>query len=469
MSLPRYPEYKESGVDWLGEIPRTWKLTSLKHGYAVTLGKMLQPDRRTDVDKLLPYLRAANIQPSGVDIGDVRKMWMSPLDVKNLCLESGDLLISEGGDVGRSAIWNYDEEMYIQNSVNRVRALDNNCTKFLFYWITALKAKGFIDVLCNKSTIAHFTAEKVATVPTPFPSTIEQSLIARFLDHETAKIDVLIHEQKRLIELLKEKRQAVISHAVTKGLNPNVPMKDSGVEWLGEVPAHWTVMRLKYSKASTPDSLRAGPFGSSIKGDDFLESSNYRVYNQASIISGDFSKSAFVSSEKFEELSAFRVNEEDVLITTRGTIGRIAIAPSNLDQGVIHPCLIRLRLSERGILGEFLKITFEHTSIAIEQLRVLSNATTIDVIYSYNLEKIWLPVPPIDEQGTILEYTSKRLNQLDNLSNELARNLTLLKERRSALISAAVTGKIDVRNWQLPGDEGAFDKEVRQTGLEATV
>src|SRR5690606_37188673 len=121
------------------------------------------------------------------------------------------------------------------------RSIVGNDTRFLYFWMTDIKSKGYIDVLCNKSTIAHFTAEKVATVPLLLTSKIEQTQIARFLDHETARIDALIEEQQRLIELLKEKRQAVISHAVTKGLDPTVPMKDSGVEWLGEVPAHWEV------------------------------------------------------------------------------------------------------------------------------------------------------------------------------------------------------------------------------------
>jgi len=126
--------------------------------------------------------------------------------------------------------------------VNRVRSGKGNLTSFLRYWMTTMKDKGFIDVLCNNSTIAHFTAEKVGAVTVPLPPVNEQQAIASFLDHESAKIDALIAEQQRLIELLQEKRQAVISHAVTKGLNPDAPMNDSGVEWLGEVPKHWEVL-----------------------------------------------------------------------------------------------------------------------------------------------------------------------------------------------------------------------------------
>ena len=245
MSFPRYPRYKDSGVEWLGEVPEHWTVTALKRGYDVTLGKMLQPERRSQDDELLPYLRAANIQWDGVDSADVKQMWFSPRESAELVLRAGDLLVSEGGDVGRSCVCTSDEEVYrFQNSVNRVRSKGSNSTRFLYYWMATIKAKGFVDVLCNKSTIAHFTAEKVAGVPVPLPPHGEQAGIVEFLNHETTSIDVLIAEQQRLIELLKEKRQAVISRAVTRGLNPDAPMKPSGVEWLGDVPAHWEVTRL---------------------------------------------------------------------------------------------------------------------------------------------------------------------------------------------------------------------------------
>jgi len=224
MSFPRYPKYKDSGVEWLGEVPEGWPVTALKRGFEVTLGKMLQTESSSSDDALLPYLRAANIQWAGVDITDIKVMWFSERDRRQLRLMPGDLLISEGGDVGRSCIWSSElEECYFQNSVNRVRALDQNSNRYLYYWIATIKSKGYVDIICNKSTIAHFTAEKVAAVPVPFPTSGEQQTIAAFLDRETAKIDALVAEQENLIALLKEKRQAVISHAVTKGTSEQLP------------------------------------------------------------------------------------------------------------------------------------------------------------------------------------------------------------------------------------------------------
>jgi type I restriction enzyme, S subunit len=179
MSFPRYAEYKDSGVDWLGEVPGHWIVASLKRGFTVKLGKMLQPNNQAPDDELKPYLRAANIQLSGVDTSDVKCMWFSQSELQQLGLQEGDLLISEGGDVGRSAVWRSElDECYFQNSVNRVQGRRDNLTTYLQYWMSTIKNQGYVDVLCNKSTIAHFTAEKVATVPVPFPPGREQSAIA---------------------------------------------------------------------------------------------------------------------------------------------------------------------------------------------------------------------------------------------------------------------------------------------------
>ena len=142
-------------------------------------------------------------------------MWFSTSEKEALLLKKGDLLVSEGGDVGRSAIWNFEGDFYFQNSINRIRTVEGNSVHFLYYWMLAIKNKGYIDVICNKSTIAHFTAEKVSAVPIPLPPIAEQTQIACFLDRETSRIDTLIAEQKRLIELLQERRSALISAAVT--------------------------------------------------------------------------------------------------------------------------------------------------------------------------------------------------------------------------------------------------------------
>ena len=209
-------ELKDSGVEWLGEIPKHWSVKKLKYGYSVVLGKMLQPEISSIDDELLPYLRATNIQWKNVNVEDVKKMWLSKNDKKNLRLIDGDLLVSEGGDVGRSCLWRSEiEECYFQNSVNRIRSKKYDLNAYLYYWIFIIKESGYIDVLCNKSTIAHFTAEKLENVIAPFPPVEEQTLIVDYLDKETTKIDTLIFESEKAIKLLNERRSALISAVVT--------------------------------------------------------------------------------------------------------------------------------------------------------------------------------------------------------------------------------------------------------------
>lgn len=432
MSLPRYPKYKYSGVEWLGEVPKHWDVAPLKRGYEVVLGKMLQNDASSPDDKLMPYLRAANIKWEGVDISDIKQMWLSPRESKQLTLIADDLLISEGGDVGRSAIWQNElEACYFQNSVNRVRSRNGNSTRFLYYWISAIKDIGFIDIICNKSTIAHFTAEKVAAVPVPFPTSEEQQTIATFLDRETGKIDVLIAEQQRLVELLKEKRQAVISHAVTKGLNPDAPMKRSGVKWLGDVPAHWEIFRSRRMFA-----VRSEP---AFESDRMLTASQkYGVLFQSDFV--EFEGRRVVEVIMGVE-SLKHVEPDDFIISMRSF------------QGGIEWCKLRGSTSFHYVMLKPVKGVhppfFAHLFKSVSYIQALRATTDLirdgqELRFSHFVQ-VDLPLVPIEEQVKIATFLDRETAKIDTLTAEANRAIALLQERRSALISAAVTGKIDVR------------------------
>jgi len=207
---------RDSGVEWLGEVPEHWSSTQIKYGYDITLGKMLQKEAKGSEDKLKPYLKAMNIQPRGLALDKVGKMWFSPNDMKSLRLKRGDVLISEGGDVGRANVWGGElPECYIQNAINRARPLKRRSSRFLLYWVSMLKDSGYIETLCNKATIAHYTAEKLESSPLLLPFDEEANEIADFIDQESAKIDALIIKAGSVIELIQERRSALISAAVT--------------------------------------------------------------------------------------------------------------------------------------------------------------------------------------------------------------------------------------------------------------
>ncbi|MFA6903195.1 MAG: restriction endonuclease subunit S [Gallionellaceae bacterium] len=439
MSLPRYPAYKDSGVEWLGEVPGHWTFASLKRGYGVVLGKMLQNDASSPDDELVPYLRAANIKWNGVDISDVKQMWVSPREINQLALSAGDLLISEGGDVGRSAIWQNElEACYFQNSVNRARSKNGNSTRYLYYWISAIKDIGFIDIICNKSTIAHFTAEKVAAVPMPFPPPKEQQTIAAFLDRETGKIDALIAEQRRLAELLAEKRQAVISHAVTKGLNPSARMKDSGIEWLGEVPEHWEIKPIKAIATCN---------------DEVLEESTPKDYEIEYIeISGVDASRGIASTDLVlfgdaPSRARRRLKDGDVLVSTVRTYLR-AIAPvSNPPENMIASTGFAV-IRPRHVTSHFLGYLFQ-AEFLISEVIAHSVGVSYPAINASELMRLNVPIPLPVEQTTISAFLDTETAKFDTLTAEANRAIALLQERRSALISAAVTGKIDIRKLSL--------------------
>lgn len=438
MSLPRYERYKDSGVEWLGEVPEHWVVASLKRGFDVCLGKMLRPESTSSDDELHPYLRAANIQWSGVDISDVKMMWFSPHERRQLTLLKNDLLVSEGGDVGRSAIWQEEiDNCYFQNSINRVRPLPHNKTQFLYYWLNTIKAKGYIDVLCNKSTIAHFTAEKVQAVPMLYPSTLEQNSIIVFLDYETAKIDALIAEQQKLIEHLKEKRQAVISHAVTKGLNPDVKMKDSGIEWLGEVPEHWEITRIGNLFWEVNEN-----------GNQDLPVLSVSIHHGVSDKELDDNELDRKVTRIEDRTSYKRVQPGDLAYNMmrawQGGFGTVMV------DGMVSPAYVVAR--PRKEISTFFIELLLRTPQAIEQMRRHSRGITDFRLRLYwsEFKDIKMAMPPKDEAESICNYISIMDKSFSELMKANQDSIMLLQERRTALISAAVTGKIDVRGLVEP-------------------
>lgn len=443
MSFPRYPKYKDSGVAWLGEVPEHWEVTALKRGFDVTLGKMLQPESKAPEDQLLPYLRAANIQWEGVDTTNIKNMWFSERDRKQLRLEAGDLLVSEGGDVGRSCLWNDElDECYFQNSVNRVRARDGHSNGYLRYWMSTIKDKGYIDVLCNKSTIAHFTAEKVASVPIPLPDPTEQTAIAAFLDRETAKIDALVQEQRRLMELLKEKRQAVISHAVTKGLNPEAPMKPSGIEWLGDVPEHWDTLSI--ARIST--KITNGYVGPTR---DILVEDGVPYIQATHIKRGkvNFNGGYFVTQHWSDSHSKSILSAGDVLIVQTGAgTGDIGLV-SSTENGFNCHALIIVACDKLQLSGAFLAPVLQ-SEYGRQKLESIQTGGMHPHLNCGNVKFVEVPVPPKTEQSKIVSHINKACEKFDTLTAEAQRAIDLLQERRTALISAAVTGQIDVRSIQ---------------------
>lgn len=234
---------KDSGIEWIGKIPKDWKIGKISYFYDVTLGKMV--DNKTDEEQS-NYLCAANIKWTGVNTEVEKTMYFTDSEKEQYLLEEGDVLIMEGGMAGTACIYNNEfSPCYIQNSVHRCRAKNDDYNRFLYYWMFVVYHSGYISNICNKATIMHYTKEKVKATPMLNLGKEEQQAISAYLDRQCGLIDNVIEKTKASVEEYKKLRQAVITQAVTKGVRGDRPMKDSGIEWIGEIPEEWEVTRIK--------------------------------------------------------------------------------------------------------------------------------------------------------------------------------------------------------------------------------
>ena len=447
-----YAEYKDSGVEWLGEIPSHWDLYSLKRSVDKCTNGFWggEPDGRND----LCVLRVADFNRDNFTINEDKLTLRSvlPKEAESRLLKKGDLLIEKSGGgektlVGCVVQFDKDFPAITSNFVAKMTPNVMTDSKYLTYAFAHLYS-GRVNFPSIKQTtgIQNLDSEAYLMEKFGFPSKNEQTQIANFLDHETAQIDSLIAKQEKLIELLKEKRQAVISHAVTKGLNPNVKMKDSGVEWLGQVPEHWTVTKigfhtLKIGSGKTPKG------GAEIYQDEgvlFIRSQN--VYNDGLRI--DSSESVYISEAIHDEMATSKVSSGDILLNiTGGSIGRSSLVPDDFPEANVnqHVCIIRVR----EYLREFLASVIQSDLIQA-QIRSIQTGGNREGLNFEQISKFSFALPPQVEQKEIIQYIKNKLDEFQKLEDNANKAIQLMQERRTALISAAVTGKIDVRHWQAP-------------------
>jgi type I restriction enzyme S subunit len=285
--------------------------------------------------------------------------------------------------------------------------------------------------------------DDIKRLPLLIPPLEEQTQIAKFLDYETAKIDALIEKQQQLIALLNEKRQAVISHAVTKGLNPNAPMRDSGIEWLGQVPAHWGVSRLKFLVSHVIDCHHSTP--------RYDQDAPFPALRTADVTPGylDVAGARRVHLDEYtERISRLKPAAGDIVYSREGERwGMAAQVPGDVDLCLAQRVML-FRANEL-VLGEFLMWGLNSVEVYNQLAVEIVGATSPHVNIS-EIKEAWLAVPPAAEQGEIVEYLRQSLAKMDQLDRQCRLVVDSLQERRTALISAAVTGKIDVRGWKPP-------------------
>lgn len=442
-----YPEYKDSGVEWLGTIPTHWEMWKLAHAYEV-IGSGTTPPTNEEgwFGDGIPWvttgeLREIIIEQTSKCITYEALNVFSALRVH----PAGSVVIAMyGATIGRLGILGVNATTNQACCVlTRSIHLDN---KYVFYWLQAFRDD--IVRLSSGGGQPNINQEKVASLKLSAPDERHQRTISAFLDYETARIDRLIAKQQRLIELLKEKRQAVISHAVTKGLNPDAPMKDSGIEWLGQVPKHWQLTKLKWVAQTT-----SGSTPNTSEPEKYYDDGEYPWVRTTDLNNGTLIDAPVKITERaIKDTACTLLPIGSVLISMyggAGSIGKHALLKTlaTTNQAV---CAV---LPNSRLLPEYLNLFAEYYRpfwmASAEGTRKDPN------IGQDHIREMFIPVPPLDEQRKVEIYVSGQLCLYDKGQDIAFRQVELLKERRIALISAAVTGKIDLRGWTPPAEKAA--------------
>lgn len=424
-----YPEYKDSGVEWLGYIPIKW--TTTRHKFVAAFIKGRNPSSLLDEQQQdsFPYLSMDFLR------GKELPKFAFKSKGEYLTKENQVLLIWDGSNAGEFVI---GKEGILSSTMAASELISE--INIGFYWYLCSCIEPEMRKHATGMGIPHVNGQELRDSVFPLPKPEEQQKIANFLDHETAKIDTLIAKQEKLIELLKEKRQAVISHAVTKGLNPDAPMKDSGVEWLGEVPEHWSLCSIKYLCREITDGAHISP--------DLKEGVHHFV-SIKDIKNGEinFDDSLLTSEESYHYLvkTGCMPFEGDILFSKDGTIGQTAITPPNKDF-VVASSLIIIRPNLEKVSSEYLDLMLQ-SSLVKEQVESFVKGAALRRLSIQNLLKVFGLRPPLNEQKKIAEYVNLQLSKFSALEDKAQKQVQLLQERKTALISAAVTGKIDVRHF----------------------
>lgn len=430
----KYAEYKESAVEWLGEIPSHWRVSKVKYLAPFQVG--WTPPTKNDANFIgenlwvnISDLKAKTITSTSKQISDKAALEAS-MDIT----PKGSLMYSFKLSVGAVSFAGCD--MYTNEAIASFLDKSKLPLSFLYYVLPQFVIENASTNIYGAKILNQELIKNANLLELPFD---EAQTIANFLDYETAKIDTLIAKQEELIALLKEKRQAVIGHAVTKGLNPNVPMKDSGVEWLGEVPEHWTVSKFGYIS----QVVRGG---------------SPRPAGDPALFNGDYSP--WVTVAEITKDDELYLTSTETFLTKKGSeqcrvfqSGTLLLSNSGATLGVPKILSINANAND-GVVGfEDLKIDIEYAyfylSILTNDLRERVKQGSGQPNLNTDIVKaIPIAIPPENEIKKIVVDIKKKIDHFSKLMGSAEKAIQLMQERRTALISAAVTGKIDVRNWQ---------------------
>lgn len=440
--LRRYPDYKDSGVPWLGDIPSHWEAMSLKFSLSmpITDGPHETPEILLEG---IPFISAEAVKKDKLDFNKKRG-YISESDhekySKKYHPQRGDVyMVKSGATTGNVARVETDEVFNIWSPLAVMRPnIELISTDYLFYILKSTYFNISVQLKWNMGTQQNIGMGVLSNIKIIIPDIDEQQAIVNFLDDKLDHIDTLISKQQQLIEKLAEQRSAVITHAVTKGLDPDVSMKDSGVEWLGEIPEHWKVTKLKYyfdvqlGKMLQPNSTSSDDFEVNYLKAMHVQWDNVKVIDLPQMWCNE------------RELEKYEVYNGDLLICEGGEVGRSALIRDLEGTTIIQNALHRLRSTNSGDV-RYLDYLIRHIADS-EWFSILCNKATIAHLTGDKLANTFITLPPLTEQIKIINYLDSQTQKIDEMSESNKSIITKLQEYRAALITQAVTGKIDVRH-----------------------
>ncbi|MBN9092535.1 restriction endonuclease subunit S [Pandoraea pnomenusa] len=434
-----YPAYKDSGAEWLGNVPTHWDVSLLKYFARLDGGAGFPEDEQGIEDAPIPFFKVADLS-TGMTTADNYITAETAERLRAKVFPEGTIAFAK---VGAALLLNRRVLMKVAGCVdnNMMAALPRGVrAEWLLYLLTIFD----MGWLVNPGAVPSVNQEQVGNIKLPIPTTNEQAAIVAHLDSETARIDALVEKKSRFIELLREKRQALITHAVTKGLDSSVPMKDSGGEWLGQVPEHWKVMPLQYVIADieqgwSPECL-ATP----------AEPDEWGVVKSGCINGGIFAPDENKKlPPNFEPRPEIAIKSGDILMSRAsgsseliGSVGLVGEFRGNL---MLSDKIFRIKLNN-NIADRYFVLVMGSRVVRTQINNAISGAEGLaNNLPQARIKKFWIALPDIEEQKKIVEFVGNSTSRLDGLIEKTKRSIKLLKEHRSALITAAVTGQIDLR------------------------
>lgn len=437
--MKKYDSYKPSGVDWIGEVPNGWNVMKLLYclRQAICDGPHETPKQ---VEDGIPFISIDSLNDTkDIDFSVVSK-FISEEDYQNYMkkakLEKGDILFSKAATIGKTAIVG-DEKFMVWSPLailkNNPQKLNNN---FLYHLVNCQRLITSIALSGSYNTQINVGMREMEKAYIPVPPLSEQTAIANYLDAKCAKIDNVVAIQQKRIELLKELKQSIITKAVTKGLDKNAKMKESGVEWIGEVPEGWEVKKLKYNCKingrvgykgyTTADLVGEGDGAYTIGGKHISKN----------IL--DLTDAEYISWSKYYESPEIMVKKGDILTAQRGSLGKVAIVKDDIGEATINPSLILINNIKCS--NKFL-YWFMVSNCMLTNIELLNTSTAVPMVSQNQIENIAIPVPSLSEQTAIAAYLDKKCAAIDRQIAKIEKQIELLKEYKQSVITECVTGK----------------------------